>query len=144
MKVTSSLAQIYITVIYLVGITFNIAMIFSSEASGRIFDDQVIIMLKSVFAAYAPPLSIIAGGYFSFKTMEIRLVSKNVFWVAVSFSLLWNIILMWRAFSFATSESDHIDNFINHFNEIAPAGMFLVAGVLTFFFANKEQNEIEQ
>jgi hypothetical protein len=48
---------------------------------------------------------------------------------------MWNLLLAWRSISFSIAAQDSVSDLIKYLDSIASSSSFLVAGVLTFFFA---------
>jgi hypothetical protein len=135
-------------VIFLLGLTIQIALVILSYSESAIAYNDLVSLLTKLLAVYSIHLSVIFGGIFAQKretrkrSKPIQL-SKAAFGLALVLALIWNLLLLWRSIMFGmavydVNREDSVGQFLSYIETIASASSFLVAGALAYFFTHRE------
>ncbi len=119
--------------VFVVCLLAQLAAFVVTYLNGEIYADEVTNLIKELLMVYSVPMTIMVAGIAA--SRRPRKDVSQIFWIALSLVILWNLLFAWRslAFSFAGVSGDSDTKLIAYFKEIS-YGSFIIAGVLTYFF----------
>lgn len=102
---------------------------------GAVYVEDLQTLTVRTLAVYSVPLGVIIGGIFGGTADPAGPAAPGTFWTAAAFSLLWNVLLVWRTVLFAFGEQDSITSLLSYVDAVAAGGTFLIGGALAYYFA---------
>jgi hypothetical protein len=119
--------------IFLVSLTLQLVAVFLTR--NRMWPDEFLPLVLKLMGIYSVQLGVVLGGIFSQPRAPLAEPPSGLTWIAFILVTLWNLLLAWRSISFSIAAQDSVSDLIKYLDSIASSSSFLVAGVLTFFFA---------
>ena len=118
--------------VFIIFLLVQLAALVSTYLRGEIYVNEVTNLIKELLILYSVPMTIMIAGIAA--NRRPKKDASQIFWIALSLALLWNLLFAWRALAFAIAENGDSDiKLIAYFREIS-YGSFIIAGVLTYFF----------
>ena len=133
---------------FIVGLSVQCLAIIAANLSRAIGTPDVEDLLKRLLAIYSIHFAVILGSLFA-KSTRAPETEQNAsdaalaFRVAITLSILWNLMLVWRTVQFGfhafdTQSQDRTELLASYLDSVASASSFLVAGALAFFFGKSQ------
>lgn len=119
--------------IFLVSLTLQLVAVFLTR--NRMWPDEFLPLVLKLLGIYSVQLGVVLGGIFSQPKAPLAEPPSGLTWIAFALVTLWNLLLAWRSISFSIVAQDSVSDLVKYLDSIASSSSFLVAGVLTFFFA---------
>jgi len=126
--------------IFVLGLVVQAIVVMLAYSKSAIASGDLISLLVKLLAVYAVHFAVIIGCIFAQRhTARPAQVSMIAFLLALTLSLIWNALLVWRSVIFGmaaydVSVEDSVTRLLTYMDSISSAGSWLVAGVLAFFF----------
>ena len=124
--------QATLLVVFLLGFVVQLAGLFWIRREMRSADLQDLTL--KLLGIYGVHIAVMTGGIFAQKKGRTQPCPLFPFWLALSLSLLWNLLLVWFTMAFINSEGE-VKGFADQIVAVSQASSFLVAGALAYFFA---------
>jgi hypothetical protein len=124
--------------IFLAGLTTQVVAVILPYRADTIRDREMLAVLTKLILVYSVHFRVMLGGVFGRQQNTRGHVAAPAFVVAVTVTLVWNLLLAWRSIAFAGGafnplSEDSPDNLIAYLDSIADQCSFLVVGPLAFF-----------
>jgi len=119
--------------IFLVSLVLQLVAIFLTR--NRMWPEELLSLVLKLLGIYSVQLGVVLGGIFSQPRGPLAEPPSGLTWTAFALVTMWNLLLAWRSISFGIAAQDSVGDLIKYLDSIASSSSFLVAGVLTFFFA---------
>jgi hypothetical protein len=119
--------------IFLVSLVLQLVAIFLTR--NRMWPEELLSLVLKLLGIYSVQLGVVLGGIFSQPRGPLAEPPSGLTWTAFALVTMWNLLLAWRSISFGIAAQDSVSDLIKYLDSIASSSSFLVAGVLTFFFA---------
>ena len=103
-------------------------------ARGRMWPEEFTSIVQKLLATYAAQLGLVLGAVFAKQKASTGNPQLGLSWVALILAIIWNLLLAARTISFSLAQQDSIADLIKYFDTVGPAGAFLVAGAIAYFF----------
>ena len=136
---TINKARVMLLVPFLGSLIIHILAIMTVYQAGAIYRDDLTTLLPKVLTIYSVHLAVIFGGIFGQQARRGKQVPATAFWIALTVTLLWNLLLVWRSISFAliafNMGEDRINDYLAYLDIVSSTGAFLVVGALAYFFS---------
>jgi hypothetical protein len=132
-------SRIVLIALFLTSLALSIVVIAVVYLRGGIYANHLQQLMLAVLAVYSVPLGTILGGMFGERGMRANRIAAPAFWVALTVSLLWNLLLLVRVVIFGVARDDSVEDFAGYLTTVSAASSFLVVGALAFFFTKKPQ-----
>jgi hypothetical protein len=113
-----------------------IALIFS-YSKGAFYSDEIEQLIIQLLKIYSIPFGVIIGGIFGQKALKQKMNDRSAFIIAVSLSVIWNLLLVFRTITFVFASQDSVTVLLNYLNSVSAGGMFLIGGSLCYYFAKQ-------
>ena len=141
-------ARTWLVWTFIIGLSIQCLAVIAAFTSRAISTADLIDLLKRLLSIYSIHFAVILGSVFG----KSGAVSKAhgaesdailAFRVALTLSVLWNLMLIWRTLQFGvhafdTQSTDRTDLLVSYLEAVASASSFLVAGALAFFFGKSQ------
>jgi hypothetical protein len=141
-------ARTWLVWTFIIGLSIQCLAVIFAFTSRAISTPDLIDLLKRLLSIYSIHFAVIFGYVFgkSGAVSEARGPESNAnlaFRVALTLSVLWNLMLIWRTLQFGvhaldTQSTDRTDLLESYLDAVASASSFLVAGALAFFFGKNQ------
>lgn len=142
-------AQLRLAFVFLGGLVLNAVLVAITYTKGAIYSEDLRSLLTSLAGVYSVPLASVLGGIFGQRESAAGVTPPATFWLAFGVALLWNFLLILRSVMFAvagfgegaasiTRAQDSVEEFSTYITTVSAATTFLVAGLLTYFFAKRD------
>lgn len=92
-------------------------------------------ILLRLLTLYSVHLSVVIGGMFALKQAKPPTTIVPFAWSALALAAVWNLLIGVRCVVFAIDEQDVVTSLLDFLDSIGAASVFLVSGVVTFFFS---------
>ena len=124
---------------FLAGLALGILLIGFTYWNRLIYDDTAQKLMMSLWTVYSVPIGVIIGWAIGGRTTQQQAIPITwpVFIIEL-LALLWNSIVVWRIYAFATTDGETSGNLISFLDIELPKTYILVGLGLSFFFAKKE------
>lgn len=119
--------------IFLASLVLQLVAIFLTR--NRMWPEELLSLVLKLLGIYSVQLGVVLGGIFSQPRGPLAEPPSGLTWTAFTLVTMWNLLLAWRSISFSIAAQDSVSDLIKYLDSIASSSSFLVAGVLTFFFA---------
>ena len=124
-------------VVFILGFFANVLSILYLYFNGGLEDYDATNTIVVTAEIYSIPLGVILAGIFAQNRDPDEPVNRNIFLVAIVMSLTWNLLLIWRSLAFVMASFPDITLYIDELKNLANKSLFMVAGILAYFFAKK-------
>jgi hypothetical protein len=119
-------------------ISFFTLVVFNVRSDPSVIDNEDMVDLYAkVVSLYFIHLSIIITGFFGQEKLKKGRSLQNVFWAALSLSIVWNIMFFWRLVYYCAVATDDIPSIESYISKVTMPTSFLVTGALAYFFTVK-------
>jgi hypothetical protein len=125
--------------IFLVFLFVLIGMAYAAGASNRIFPDQATALITQILAIYSVQLAVILGGTFA-QNKSRPPAPLPLMVAAAALSVAWNSLLLAGMLAFTRSDGWKLPDLQSYLETVSKGGSFLVAGMLSFFFAGAKSS----
>jgi Na+-driven multidrug efflux pump len=115
----------------------SLMVFFKRYVPDYLTSDQAIDLAAKIISLYLINLSIISTGYFGQGSLREGNVSKGTFWIALFFSVLWNLVVLGGLRIYCGDPRlgmSFVDSFISKI--IMPVSVIVSAALAYFFTAN--------
>jgi hypothetical protein len=129
-------AQALLVSVFTIGLASQIVVVGYLSMEQAIRDDGFRTLLLTLLSVYSMPFAVILAGAFADRTVSPKRYSTFSFSIAITVTLLWNLLLCGRTAMFALNKEDSWRTVNAYLREVSTAASFLVAGTLTFFFTH--------
>src|SRR5262245_13824818 len=106
----------------------SILVISVMYARGAMYSSHLQRLILVVLGVYSVPLGTILGGMFGERRIAAGRVAPPAFWVALSVSIIWNLLLLVRIVVFGVAHDDSVEDFAGYLATVSAASSFLVTG----------------
>lgn len=120
--------------VFLLALVVQFLVLASVRAEMRPGDLQALTL--QLLGTYGVHLGVMIAGVFAAKGPGTQRVAILPFWIALTLSLLWNLLLGWFTYAFITSDSS-VAVLAEQITSVSEASSFLVAGALAYFFVKE-------
>jgi hypothetical protein len=131
-------SQVIIAFIFILSLVLQVAVVFYDELRGYLYADERTDIILKLLAVYAVHLAVIVGGIFSQRIEGATRAPQTASWLAISLSLVWNLLLIGHVFSFVFSGTDQNQDLKAQLTSISSVSSFLLTGALAYFFTRRE------
>lgn len=116
-------------------VSFTFLAVFYVRSDPLTIDkEEIVDLLAKVVSLYFIHLSIIITGYFGQARLREGTPQPSLFWAALSLSIIWNLMFIWRLIYFCLSTTDDIPSIESYISKVTMLSSFLVTGALAYFF----------
>ena len=124
--------------IFIIFLAVQLGCLFT--ARGRMWPEEFTSIVQKLLATYAAQLGLVLGAVFAKQKASRGNPQPGLSWVALILAIIWNLLLAARSISFCFAQQDSVADLTKYLDTVGPAGAFLVAGVIAYFFG-KAANE---
>lgn len=145
---SSAHARAWLVWTFIIGLSVQCLAVIVAYLSRAIATPDLVDLLKRLLSIYSIHFAVILGSIFGKSspapaTGDSGGEANLAFRVAITLSVLWNLMLIWRTLlfgfdAFDTHSTDRTDFLASYLDAVASASSFLVAGALAFFFRKSE------
>jgi hypothetical protein len=130
-------AQLWFLTIFLIFITFQIALLVVCHFSNGFGAAQLKDLIVQLVNIYSIPLSVIVAGLFATRGSAGKL--DTIFYASVVLAILWNGLFAWRTIELTLAAigggEDKAKYFSEYLKSLSQVSTFLISGLLTYYFA---------
>jgi len=120
--------------VYLVFLAIQLLLFFVLVGRQELASSEAWLLIKSLLLSYSVPLTVITAGVFSNLRNSRNQTNSFPFWLAFALSCLWNLFLAIPTVIYVRA-ADTTPDIVKSSYEMSQTANFLVAGALTYFFA---------
>lgn len=122
-----------LAVLFLASLAAHLGGLFYVRSS--IWPEEFQAFVLKILAVYSVPLAVVIGGIVVQPRRASAGPPQPLAWAAVVLTLFWNGLLLTRSLSFVSAQQDSVASAISFIDTVASASSFLVAGVISAYFA---------
>ena len=126
-------ARVTLIVLFLASLTIQLVAFFLVRS--RMWPEEFTILIIKIFSIYSVPLAVVIGGMIAKRHEAPASAPVALTWIAIVLTILWNLLLIGRSLAFALADRDSVTSAANDLGILATFSSFLVAGVISAFFA---------
>jgi hypothetical protein len=130
-------ARIVLLGLFVACMAIIVAVVGVTYLRGAFYLAQLQQLIIAALSVYSVPLGAILGGMFGQRSTPARQIRNPAFWVALTVSAIWNLLLVARVFIFGVAREDSVTDFAGYLGAVSGASSFLVVGALAYFFTRK-------
>ncbi|MEM1352344.1 MAG: hypothetical protein AAGF27_08360 [Pseudomonadota bacterium] len=127
--------QMLIAACFLVSLVLILLMLLWLHSTGGLYPEDVVTLMTQVLGLYATPFGVILGGMFARKDKPQPKHAGVLFLVAIALVVIWNLLILWRTAVFVLATDGQASSFAAELTQLANASLFLVSGMLAYYFA---------
>lgn len=106
----------------------------------KMWPEDLQALILKIVAVYSVHLTVILGGIFAQPKGSLEDPPASLAWTAITLAVLWNVLLVWRSFSFSMATQDSSSELIKYIDGVGSSTSFLLTGALAFFFTKGSGN----
>jgi hypothetical protein len=134
MRVTA--VRLRLLLLFVGSLVLHFCICACSYLKGMMYAEDFESLTLQILAIYSIPLGVILGAFFAQGKLPVP-SGSSAFHAAFVLSFLWNALLIVRSLIFLFGKEDFVGDFTSFLQKASAASSFLIAGVLSFFFAKK-------
>ena len=134
-------ARTFLVAAFVGGLVLQLLVISLTYLKGEISPKDVGVLTAKLLGIYSVQMAVILGGIFGQRGPVAVRAPTLPFRLALTLSVLWNLLLLWRAVAFYFVSDDRTANLMSYWDTASAASSFLVAGALAYFFAAGERRQ---
>jgi hypothetical protein len=140
-RVEAGRAALIIIFIFLLSLVAHIAIQVAMWIHGAIYEENVREATLKILIIYSVPLAALLGPLFKKQNRASQRIPGTTYIVALSMSVIWNLLLVYRSVMFATQNDDQESTLFKYLDDVSAASTFLVIGVLSYFSTSRDSKK---
>ncbi len=130
---TMARARVTLVALFLASLIIQLVAFFLVRS--RMWPEEFPVLIQKIFSIYSVPLAVVLGGMIAKRHDAPAAAPVSLAWITIVLTALWNLVLMGRSLAFALAEQDSVTSAASDLGMFAAFSSFLVAGVISAFFA---------
>jgi|ERR1051325_664550 hypothetical protein len=138
---TKRRAQLVIAAVFGISLIAQLAIVVVLGNQDKMWDNEQLSLITKLLTIYSVPLGVIFFGMVASARSRSAGKRQPLGLIALAFVLVWNILFVARCLRLALAPHDSVSSALSYYEAISSNGSWLIAGVLTLFFAARDTAE---